>query len=171
MRQWLRLIMTLVLTEKSSTISGVAVRTILPFMLTQDGSLLLIESPWILTTLKCTMSRSVFRNLGSVCLEKYFVMLILFFSKNIKTFLIIAPDPKGHVSYFHHLASTIIVVFWRCCLPFFLKLFSSDTTGPDRTKLDLNVLVVFRLKLMWGFLNHWKTWLPLLKKKEYRHKK
>ena len=44
-----------------------------------------------------------------------------------------SPDPKGYVSYCHHKAS---VVRRHCLLlTFYILIFSSETTGPIRTKL------------------------------------
>ena len=40
-----------------------------------------------------------------------------------------SPDPKGHVRYCHHLASVV------CPLTFHILIYSSETTGPNETKL------------------------------------
>ena len=40
-----------------------------------------------------------------------------------------SPDPKGHVRYFHHLSSVVRP------LTFHILIYSSETTGPNRTKL------------------------------------
>ena len=60
---------------------------------------------------------------------------------------------KGHVSYCHHLASVIVVVYSNA------KLISSDTTLPIETKLGMNV--------PWDVLHRtdvgiFDFWLPLL---------
>ena len=43
--------------------------------------------------------------------------------------LVSSPDPKGHVMYCHHLASVVRP------LTFHILIYSSETTGPNGTKL------------------------------------
>ena len=48
----------------------------------------------------------------------------------MQTFIFSSPDPKGHVSFCHHEASVV-----RRPLTFHILIFSSETAGPNGTKL------------------------------------
>jgi hypothetical protein len=46
-----------------------------------------------------------------------------------------SPDPKGHVRYCHHLASVVHPSSIVRSLTFHILIYSSETTGPNGTKL------------------------------------
>ena len=61
--------------------------------------------------------------LNLICAYNFYIILEYLFS---------SPDPKGHVRYCHHLASVVR----RPSLTFHILIYSSETTGPNGTKLD-----------------------------------
>ena len=100
--------------------------------------------------------------------ERWLLLLKLFFGNSQSFYIFSSPDPKGHVSYSHHLASVVVVR--RPSSVVRRKLFqkSSPLKVLDQWKPNL-VWIIIRVssfKIVSGDAVHQPTW-PLLLKIEH----